>query len=175
MSRAAWSAMVASAACNDPTCLCASPLRLRMKTSHSGVFGVAMMISLSGRFGAGTPSALFGVSRRCLAHPGAVFMRLAPRRDPVAIARAVAGEHLLELIPVDRAIFPMTGRFIQFHVVIGNDKAEILRLRHRRIDEFLTQLVVGKALDLPPGRGVPMLARIVGRAEHHQHRPPPAV
>ena len=40
---------------------------------------------------------------------------------------------------------------------------------------FLPQLVVGEALDLPFGRGVAVLAGLVGRAEHHQHRPPPAI
>ncbi|MFK4569165.1 hypothetical protein ABIF94_000601 [Bradyrhizobium ottawaense] len=58
---------------------------------------------------------------------------------------------------------------------IGDGEAEILRLRHRGIDELLAQLVVGETLDLPLGRGVAMLARAIWRAEHHQHRPPPAV
>ena len=54
-------------------------------------------------------------------------------------------------------------------------RPEKLRLRHGGIDEFLPQLVVGEALDLPFGRGVAVLAGLVGRAEHHQHRPPPAI
>src|SRR5215213_4629632 len=112
MSRAACSASVVSEACSEPTCLCASPLRLRMKTSQSGVFGVAMTVPLS-LFGGlrGLPAPAFlGIGRGGLAHPGALVMRLAPRRQPVAVARAVAGQHLLELIPVDRAVFPMPLR-----------------------------------------------------------------
>src|SRR5437868_7742520 len=102
MSRAACSASVASAACNEPTCLCASPLRLRMKTSQSGVFGVAIMFS-SNLFGSlrDVPTlALPGVGSGRLAHPGAVVMRLAPRRQAVAVAGAVAGQHLIEFFPV---------------------------------------------------------------------------
>src|SRR5581483_3077348 len=172
MSRAACSAMVASLACSDPTCLCASPLRLRMKTSQRGVFGVAITISFnSGRLGAGTLPTLLCVGCCRFAHPGAVFMCLAPGRDPVAVAWAVSGEHLLEFIPVDLAKLPMSGRLIQRHAGIRNCQSQKLRLRHRRVDEFLTKLVVGKALDLPPGRRVTMLARAVRRAEHHQHRP----
>src|SRR4051812_40062270 len=84
-SRAACSASVASAACSEPTCLCASPLRLRMKTSQSGMFGVAMVISLFRRLRVLALLALFGIGGRRLAHPGAVVMGLAPRRQPVAV------------------------------------------------------------------------------------------
>src|ERR1700680_300929 len=109
MSRAACSASVASLACSEPTCLWARPLRLRIKTSHSGVFGVAILTSLT-LFGGlrGLPVfALFGIGLRRFAHPGAVVMRLAPRREPVAVARSVAGQHLIEFLPVDFAVFPV--------------------------------------------------------------------
>src|SRR6187397_1511702 len=110
MSRAACSASVASEACREPTCLCASPLRLRINTSHSGVFGVAMMTSLNlcGLCRLPLP-ALFGIGQRRLAHPGAFVVRLAPRREPVAVAWAIAGQHLLEFVPVDFAVFPVPG------------------------------------------------------------------
>src|SRR6185369_14442757 len=107
MSRAACSAMVASLACSDPTCLCASPLRLRMKTSHSGVFGVAIVISLFGRLRGLATRALGGVASCRLAHPGALVVRPAARGKPIAVAGAVAGEHLLELGPVDLAVAPV--------------------------------------------------------------------
>src|SRR3984957_11488126 len=42
ISRAPGNASVVSAACSEPTCLCARPLRLRIKTSHNGVFGVVI-------------------------------------------------------------------------------------------------------------------------------------
>src|ERR1700732_1723177 len=91
--RAACSASGASEACNEPTCLCASPLRLRMKTSHSGVFGVAIMTSLEFLCGLHRrPLLPFpGVRLRRLAPPRALVMRLAPGRQPLAVARAVAG------------------------------------------------------------------------------------
>src|SRR6476661_5138294 len=101
MSRAACRAMVASLACSEPTCLCASPLRLRMKTSHSGVFGVAIAISLLCRLCSPTLRALCGVASCRLAYPGALVVRLTARSHPVTVAWAVAGEHLLELGPVD--------------------------------------------------------------------------
>src|SRR6185312_14792625 len=125
MSRAACSASVASVACSDPTCLCASPLRLRMKTSQSGTFGVAMMISLLGRLQRRALPALLGVSGRRLAHPGALVMRLAPRREPFAITRTVAGQHLVELGPVDRAVLPASVGVLR-HAGIGNGQAQKL-------------------------------------------------
>src|SRR5260370_40928572 len=112
MSPAACLANVASEACSEPTCLWARPLRLRIKPSPSGVFGVPIMPSL--KFLCGLCRlpllALFGIGLRRLAHPGAFVVRLAPRRKPVAVARAVAGQHLLEFVPVDFAVFPMSRR-----------------------------------------------------------------
>src|SRR5260370_40125774 len=112
MSRAACNASVASEACSEPTCLCASPLRLRMKTSHSGVFGVAIMTSLNiyrGLRRSLAAPAFLGIGLRRLAHPCAFVMRLAPRRQSVAVARAISGEHSIEIAPLDRAVLPMPG------------------------------------------------------------------
>src|SRR6202035_4359512 len=109
MSRAACSASVASEACSEPTCLCASPLRLRMNTSHSGLFGVAIATSLIFLCGLRRELllAFFGIGLRRRAHPRAFLVRLAPRRQPFAVTWTVAGQNLLELVPVDRAVFPM--------------------------------------------------------------------
>src|SRR6478672_1649418 len=136
MSRAACSARVASVACSEPTCLCASPLRLRMKTSQSGIFGVAIAFPLLGCLEGRPLPTLFGISQRGIAHPGAVVMRLAPRGETIAVTGAVAGQHLLELVPVDRAIFPVSVRVL-LHAGIGNRKPKELRLRHGSIDELL--------------------------------------
>src|ERR1700759_3330132 len=110
MSRGAWIASVASSECNEPQCLCASPLRLRMKTSQSGVFGVAIVLLLFRGLRELTCFPLLGIRRRGLTHPSAVIMRLAPRREAIAIARPVAGQHLVELGPVDRAVAPVPFR-----------------------------------------------------------------
>src|SRR5215470_16205960 len=107
MSRAACSAMVASVACSEPQCLWASPLRLRMKTSQSMVFGVAIAISLLCGLRELAYPAFLGIGGRGLAHPGALVMRLAARGEAIAVARAVAGQHLLELGPVDLAVPPV--------------------------------------------------------------------
>src|SRR4051795_11626290 len=104
MSRAACSASVASDACSEPTCLCASPLRLRMKTSQSGIFGVAMLISLFGRLQRRALPALLGIGQCGVANPGAFLMRLASCCEAIAVAGAVAGQHRVEFAPVDRAV-----------------------------------------------------------------------
>src|ERR1700681_5073362 len=158
MSRAACSASVASLACSEPTCLCARPLRLRIKTSHSGVFGVAIMTLLESLCGLCRLSlcALFGIGLRRFAHPGAFVMRLAPRREPVAVARSVAGQHLIEFLPVDFAVFPVPRPLVLFHAGIGNGEAQILRLRHGGIDTVVPQHAHMEALDSPRCRGVAM-------------------
>src|SRR6185437_8842259 len=99
MSRAACSASVVSVACSEPTCLCASPLRLRIKTSQSGVFGVAMLISLLGGLQCRALPALLGVGQCGLTDPGAFLMRLASCCEAIAVAGAVAGQHRVELAP----------------------------------------------------------------------------
>src|ERR1700684_721484 len=112
MSRAACSASVVSAACSEPTCLCARPLRLRMKTSHNCVFGVVItgLPEICGGLGRGLAAlAFFGVCLRRLGHPCAFLMRLAARRETIAIAWAIAGQHRIELAPVDRAVFPIAS------------------------------------------------------------------
>src|SRR5580692_3092853 len=152
MSRAACNASVASAACKEPTCLCASPLRLRMKTSQSGVLGVAMTVFLFRSLRDLPMFSFLGVGGGRFAHPGALVMGLAPRRQPVAVTGAVAGQHLIEFFPVDRAIDPVARRVL-LHAAIGNREPQELRLRHGGIDKFLPQLVIGEALDLPSGRG----------------------
>src|SRR6185295_18614439 len=120
MSRAACSASVASVACKEPTCLCASPLRLRIKTSQSGMFGVAIFgFSLLCGLQGGTLLPLLGIGQRGLAHPSAIVVCLAPRRETIAVAGTVAGQHLLELLPVDRAVFPVAAGVL-FHAGIGN-------------------------------------------------------
>src|SRR3954463_4347682 len=124
-----------------------------MKTSHSGVFGVAIAISLLCRLCSSTLRALCGIASCRLAHPGALIVRLAACRDAIPVAWAVAGEHLLELGPVDLAVAPVPVGVLN-HAGIGNGQAEILRLRHGGVDELLPQLVIGEALDLPLRRGV---------------------
>src|SRR3954454_12428645 len=87
-------------------------------------------------------SAFVRICLRRFAHPGAFFMRLAPRRHSVAVAGSIAGEHLLEFVPVDLAVFPMSGGLVQLHARMGDCQAQIFRLRNCSIYEFLPQLVV---------------------------------
>src|SRR3954451_10527303 len=101
-----------------------------------------------------------GIGDRRLPHPGALVMGLASSGKPIAVAWAIAGEHLIEFFPVDRTVNPMTG-FILLHAGIGYSQPQEPRLRHGGVDEFLAQLVVGETLDLPPGGGVAVLARLV--------------
>ena len=93
----------------------------------------------------------------------------------VAVARAVAGDDAPQFGPVDVAVDPVAGRRVVVQRRVGEGQAEVVRLWHRRIDEFLPQPVIGEPLDAPAHRGVGVRAVAVRRAEHHQHRPPPAI
>src|SRR5256886_9282664 len=131
-SRAFLIAISASGACRLPTCLCASPCCERMKISHNGhsdmSTSVYLRISGANCVAARAPSrrllcagrAFFRVGKSCLAHPGALFPRLDARPQPVAIARPVALDHVVELIPVDRAEIVMPALGVPFE----------LRVRH---------------------------------------------
>src|SRR5579871_2794422 len=122
--------MVASEACSEPQCLCASPLRLRMNTSHSGVFGVAIVTSLKflfGRLRGWALPAFLGIGGRRLAHPPSLIMRLAPRCDSITVAGTVARKHLIEFGPVDRAVDPVPG-LVLLHAGIGDGQPKELRL-----------------------------------------------
>src|SRR5438477_173218 len=41
-----------------------------------------------------------GICLRRLAHPRAVVVGFSPRRHSIAVARAIAGKHLLEFVPI---------------------------------------------------------------------------
>src|ERR1051326_9593941 len=147
--------MSASTACTLPAWRCAMPLRVRRKTSQSGqVFSVmsASFIPRGRSFGRDrhrrAAPAFVCISECRLAHPGAVLVRLAARPHALAVARPVAGDHPLELVPIDLAEAPTPACLVELQFRIGDREAEIMRLRDRGIDEFLAQLVVGEALDL---------------------------
>src|SRR5688572_11944904 len=115
--------MVASAAWREPTCLCASPLRERMKTSHNGILGSVIvfprMTVLRSRSAlrlawSGCPlPPLRRIGHRRFANPAAGRVRVPARLQPLAVARTVAGEHLAEFVPVDLAELPMPGRLVE--------------------------------------------------------------
>src|SRR6202035_1123886 len=119
--------------------------------------------------------ALLAISDRRRAHPGAARLRVAALLQALAVARPVAGDDVAELVPVDGAETPMAGSLVEAQRRIGKGQSQMVALRHRRIDEFLAQLVVGEALDLPADRLVGMLRLLVRWPEHHQARPPPAL
>src|SRR5947209_5123352 len=99
-------------------------------------------------------------------------MGLSALLHALAVAGAVASEDLAELLPVDGAEGPVAGGLVEAQLRVRKDKPEMQTLRHGRVDEFLAQLVVREALDLPAHRLVRVLALPVGRAEHHERRPP---
>ena len=60
-------------------------------------------------------------------------------------------------------------------LVVRNRQAKVFGLRHRFVDEFLAQLVIGVHLDLPRHRLRRVDRVLVRRPEHHQRRIPEPV
>src|SRR5215469_17260824 len=163
--------MRASAACRLPTCLCSRPERERIKTSNSGQSGCMTLSCLRC-----APRALLrGVRGRSFPHPPARFVGRPPRLEPLAVAGTVAPEHGLKLRPVDRPDAVALRRLVPAQLLVGNAEAEVVRLRHGDVDEFLAELVVAEALDLPAHRLGGVLRVRIARTEHHERRPPPAI
>src|SRR6185436_4633502 len=125
--------------------------------------------------GSGPLRALPRVRQRRLPYPGAVLVRPRARAHALPVAGAVPGQHALELAPVDLAVAPVSGLLVELQLRVREGEAEVVALRHGRIDELLAQVVVGEALDLPLHGIGRVQALLVGGPEHHQHRPPVAV
>ncbi len=102
-------------------------------------------------------------------------MRFHPGGEALLVARAVAVHHAPEFFPVDRAVVVRTARLVPFQVRIGQGHAKDLGLLDRRVHKLLAQVVVGDPLDAPLERLAAVDGILVAGAEHHQHRPPPAV
>src|SRR5437879_5764139 len=126
-SRACSTAMRASAAWRLPTCLCSSPERERMNTSYSGQSSLMMPPVLCGLRRAAV--VLAGVRGRRLAHPAAGLVGGAPRLEPFAVARSVALEHRVKLVPVDRADQIMLRAGLPAQLAVGDREPEQLCLR----------------------------------------------
>ncbi len=110
-----------------------------------------------------------------LAYPITVVVCFPARFQPLAIARPVALQHRLELAPINGTEAVVLTALFPAQLRIGNGQPEKLRLWSRDIDELLTQLIVGKALDLPAHRLRRMFGVAITRSKHHDGRPPPAI
>src|SRR5437773_6525614 len=118
---------------------------------------------------------LAGVRERRFAHPRTVFPCLDARAQALAIAWTIARDDALEFVPIDGPVIPVLALFVPAQPGVGQRDAEDLRLLAGGVDELLPQLVVRDPLDAPAHRLRRVRRLVVGRPEHHQARPPPAV
>src|SRR6516164_8666499 len=106
-----------------------------------------------------------GVRCRRLAHPATGLVGAAARLETFAIAGPVALEHRVELAPVARPYTVVLRRLVPVQLVVGDRESEEVRLRYGDVDEFLPQLVVAEAFDLPAHRLRGVLRVGVARTE----------
>jgi hypothetical protein len=90
---------------------------------------------------------LCACARSGLPYPGAVFVRRPLPGDPLGGARPVAADDHAELGPVDLAEAVAAALGVLAQLGVGQGDAELVRLRHRHVNEPLPQLVVGVPLD----------------------------
>src|SRR3954471_5279001 len=100
--------MRASAAWTLPTCLCSRPDRARMNTSNRGHSFRVALIGTSRRLRR-TLLLLLGVREGRVTHPLPFVPCTATRIEALAIAGAVALQHVVELAPVDGAEVVVLG------------------------------------------------------------------
>ena len=112
---------------------------------------------------------------RRVAHPLAVGVGVNPVGQALFVAGAVAVHHSPKIVPVDRAVVVAFFGFVPLQVGVGQGHAQHFGLRHGGVHKALAQVVVADALDAPAAGLCGVGAVSIRRAEHRQHRPPPAV
>ena len=102
-------------------------------------------------------------------------MGLATVGDALGVAGSAALDHGGELVPVGLAEVVRLPLLVPHQRGVRQSHTQCLCLRHGHVHELLPQLVVRVALD-PPRHRLLGVGRVgVGRAEHHQRRPPEPV
>ena len=81
---------------------------------------------------------------------------------------------ICELVPVRLAEVVLGPLLVPHEIGIRDGQAEQICLRNGGVDELLAEFVVGVALD-PHAIERAVLGESVGRAEHHDARPPPPI
>src|SRR4029079_6260043 len=104
-----------------------------MKISQSGHSWVPMPRLLSSHL----RGPLFRMRNGRVAHPRTVLPCFHARTQAVAIARAVALQHVVEFAPINRTEIVVPFRFIPFEVWVGHRDAEKIGLRNGLVDESL--------------------------------------
>src|SRR5258706_13801043 len=79
--------------------------------------------------------ALLRIRERGLAHPRAVLPRQNAGTQPIAVARTVAFDYVLELVPVDRTEIVVATFLVPPEERIGHPAAQVIGLRNRRVDQ----------------------------------------
>src|SRR5689334_12401740 len=106
--------------------------------------------------------------RRGGTNPLAVVVRFAPRRETLAVTRAIAFHDAPELVPIDLSKLPIVGLGVMLELWIRKCEIDRLRLRNRLIHKTLTKLVVTLPLDAPPRELFAIRRLGVVRPEHHE-------
>src|SRR5215475_14132436 len=102
-------------------------------------------------------------------------MSLAAGSESLRVTGTMSLDDIIKFRPVDLSEVVMPGFFVPFQSRIGNREPKVICLGYGLVDESLSDLIVGQQFDFPTDRlrGVRRLG--VGRAKHHERRPPPTI
>src|ERR1700744_210057 len=82
-------------------------------------------------------------------------------------------DDIIKLRPVDLSKIIMPGFLVPFQSGIWNREPKVICLGYSLVNESLADLIVGQQFDFPTDRLRGMRRLGVGRAKHHERRPPP--
>src|SRR5205814_6880690 len=103
-------------------------------------------------------------------HPGILLARPPPQLEPLRRLRAVAGDDMLQLVPVGLGVLPDPIVALA-QLGVGDGQAELPDLRHVAVEELLPSLLVALRLDPPDVHRI-VVARDRVAVELHQWAPP---
>src|SRR5207249_4052234 len=111
-----------------------------------------------------------GFGKDDASHPRLLLEELPAELEPLLRLRAVAGDDVLQLVPVGLGVLPdPVARLSQLR--IRNRESELPDLRHVAVEELLPRLLVSLRLDPPDVHRVVVLRDRVA-VELHQRSPP---
>src|SRR5699024_126096 len=117
-----------------------------------------------------TTSLFFGIGGGCFTHPGTVFVCFTTVLQTLDVAGAVALHDGHEFVPVQFTEVVVTTFFVPLQVWVRQGQAQCLGLRDNHVHEALTELIVGKAFNVPSHRLLGVRGVIVRWTKHLQCR-----
>src|ERR1700722_13761491 len=87
---------------------------------------------------------LFRIRHRSITNPRSALVVMVSCIHPIAVARAIASQHVVKLIPLDCPEVIRLTLFVPLQLRIWKSEPKKFSLRHGLIDKSLPQFVIGE-------------------------------